>query len=354
MSSKHRISTAYIRLMLAAEPLLANQLTERFATLAKQASDLDYIDADIVEELFPAMQAIGVESIALRFSRQIQLNSHGAVGFAALSAPDLRSALETVSRFTSIRSTLIQTTIEQDSNILRILSCIPTEHALVKQWMAEVSIDTTYAVVETIMAHDISAQTRIGFAHSRPPYATQLDEKYGIKCQYDQAQNYICVPASWSDVKSPLSDPTSFRDNVAKCQSLLLNLDAKRDSAALVKHTLERFFEARYTLYSQTRSNPRHNLHYTGDQAPTLSAIAGEMAVSSRTLIRKLSARGTSYSEQLNSVRDELALQWLRSTHLNINEIADLLAYKEAANFTRAFKQRQGCSPMQWRKRDLA
>ncbi|MBX3015859.1 MAG: AraC family transcriptional regulator ligand-binding domain-containing protein [Caldilineaceae bacterium] len=82
---------------------------------------------------------------------------------------------------------------------------------------------------------------------------------------------------------------------------------------------------------------------------PTVQEIASELMMSTRTLQRRLAEEGLSFYQLLETVRHELAKEYLQASSLALTEIAFLLGYKEASSFHRAFQQWEGLSPGQWR-----
>ena len=111
------------------------------------------------------------------------------------------------------------------------------------------------------------------------------------------------------NVKSPLSDQSSYLDNVAKCRSILLSLSTQENSVSLVRHHLNQFFSNRYAAYAEQQRTSNTGFHSETTQPPTLPEIAQELAVSARTLARRLEARGSSYKSLLKSQRNELAVR---------------------------------------------
>ncbi len=78
--------------------------------------------------------------------------------------------------------------------------------------------------------------------------------------------------------------------------------------------------------------------------------IARRLALSERSLTRKLQAEGTSYKTLLAAVQRERACNLLRNRELSVNEIGERLGYSEVAAFSRAFKNWTGESPLNWRQ----
>ena len=65
---------------------------------------------------------------------------------------------------------------------------------------------------------------------------------------------------------------------------------------------------------------------------------------------RMLREEGSSFSELLESVRQEIASERLRNSDMSIIQLSDYLGYADNTAFTRAFKRWYGATPMQWRK----
>jgi len=78
--------------------------------------------------------------------------------------------------------------------------------------------------------------------------------------------------------------------------------------------------------------------------------IAARLGLSQRTSARRLALEGVTFSEVLESLRGDLARQYLSDPNLSISRIAWLLGYEEVSAFTRAFKRRTGKTPRETRQ----
>jgi AraC-like DNA-binding protein len=83
----------------------------------------------------------------------------------------------------------------------------------------------------------------------------------------------------------------------------------------------------------------------------TLEEIGRRLAISTRTLQRRIEAEGTSFQRILSETRETLARHYLESTTLPTTEIALLLGYDEPNSFARAFKSWTGTTPAAVRRR---
>ncbi len=79
--------------------------------------------------------------------------------------------------------------------------------------------------------------------------------------------------------------------------------------------------------------------------SPALGAVANVGGLSPRTLQRRLSVAGWTYSDVVEDVRREAAMRLLRKRDVKIVNVAYDLGYTDAANFTRAFRRWTGMSP---------
>ncbi|WP_299350978.1 AraC family transcriptional regulator [uncultured Shimia sp.] len=73
------------------------------------------------------------------------------------------------------------------------------------------------------------------------------------------------------------------------------------------------------------------------------------LAMSKRSLQRKLKDENTTYQTVLESVRSELSMHYLKQDDMTIEEISYLLAYRDPNSFYRAFHGWTGMTPMQAR-----
>jgi AraC-like DNA-binding protein len=78
--------------------------------------------------------------------------------------------------------------------------------------------------------------------------------------------------------------------------------------------------------------------------------VARRLYRSRSTLQRQLVAEGTSYRQILESTRQSLAEQYLRSNDYSQAEVAFMLGFTDQSNFARAFRRWTGMTPGEFRK----
>ena len=85
----------------------------------------------------------------------------------------------------------------------------------------------------------------------------------------------------------------------------------------------------------------------------SITDTASHLAMSARTLQRRLTAEGTNYQSVLDSVREELAVYYLKNSTLPSAQISFLLGFKDPNSFFRAFHTWSGSTPDSVRSGEL-
>lgn len=336
MSDAPYLAATYLR-MLRSDQTLIPLLQSVFGARLQSLFDSEFVYQADIEQLFEACASHGVDSWLLSYGEQISIASHGPLGFAILSAPDLRMALTTWTEYGAVRTSTYDAEFNYDDAQAQLLIRDQTGHPLLARWLAEMAIRVAQNLAEAIVMHPLGAHAHITFAHPQPAYSTQLTELYGIPCTYNGASTSLRMPASWLQISSPLSDPATFRTNLAECQEIKLQLTAQNDVVQRIRLTLEHHFAAQSPNGTQLAP-------------PSLTQLAEQHHTSPRTLARKLSEQNTSYKQLIQTARQHRACALLAETHLSVADIAYCLGYRESANFIRAFKHWCGTSPTRWRQ----
>jgi AraC-like DNA-binding protein len=151
----------------------------------------------------------------------------------------------------------------------------------------------------------------------------------------------VQTAASWNGVTVPLESwrlPLRRRDPVLR--HVLESHGA--DILARLPRRTGLAFEVQRTLASRVVG---------GDTR--IDTFARQLAMSGRTLQRRLAAEGVSYQQLLDDARKEAAVRYMSEPTLAICEVAYLVGYSEPAPFHRAFKRWYGVTPEVFRQKRL-
>jgi len=171
----------------------------------------------------------------------------------------------------------------------------------------------------------------VRFAHPPPPDPKPLFEWLNCPVEFEAPEPALRF--SLDLLKQPLKSPDPALIE-------LLEQHADRLMAKLPQQE---------KVVEQVRKAIAHALR---NGEPQIEAIAAELHCSARTLQRRLGKANTSFRDERNLVRKELALSYLADPHLQILDIALLLGYSEHSSFTRAFREWCGRTPQQVREQD--
>lgn len=89
---------------------------------------------------------------------------------------------------------------------------------------------------------------------------------------------------------------------------------------------------------------------YLAEGYPSAKLAASLMDTSVRTLARRLSARGLTYSMLVDQVRFQAATELLADPGLKVAEISGAIGFDDPSHFTRLFRRVGGLTPLQFRK----
>jgi AraC-like DNA-binding protein len=275
---------------------------------------------------------------ALDFGRQLNINSHGPLGFAAMSAPTLGEGIGTLAAFARIRGPYVAySAVEQDRQlILRYdTSAYPLgdlDVALV-EILQQIALSYTRAVLG-----EGDSEATLYFAYAARGHAGRYREAFGTRCEFAAGFNGLALPVALKALPCPLHDEKIYRSSLSRCREALAGVLAEGDVVARATHWLAAHFEHIST-------------HQKFTSLPRLEQLAGAWGVTPRTVIRRLAERGMRFGDLRAAQQLEMARRMLDDASYTVSEIGHRLGYGDAANFGRAFKRLTGQSPGQYRRR---
>ena len=88
------------------------------------------------------------------------------------------------------------------------------------------------------------------------------------------------------------------------------------------------------------------------DESLSIRKVAKEMAMSVRTLQKRLADEGVVFSDLMQDIRERLAKRYL-SEDYTVEQITYLLGFSEPSTFRKAFKKWLGMTPKEYREQSL-
>jgi AraC-like DNA-binding protein len=313
---------------------------QALARAAGLAVPLDPLPESLAARDYIALLALGAEltgdpHFGLHVGERVRLGTYSVYGLILLACANFAQALEQTQRYEQLAHDLgrSQLGIEAGTG----LACYTwTSHFPdASRHLAE----SVFAGIRTFgswLAGRPLAPRRLAFAHAGDADPAEYERVLGMRPAFGAPANVACFDASLLAMPVPNADAGMYPVLQQHAERLLRDREDARE---------------RHGIVDEVRACVIRNLAH---DRVRLSSIAAELALSPRTLQRKLSEAGASFQQVLDGARHALAQDYLRKPGLSLADIAFLLGYQEQSAFTHAFREWSGTNPGAWRERALA
>lgn len=274
-----------------------------------------------------ALSLTGEPWIGLTIGASTPVSAHGPLGYAVVSAPDIRSLLSVVARFVGVRLQLIRLELEECEGWGRLSLHEKIDLGDCREFLLGALLATYFQMTDAVSTGRVPGVT-VALPLARPPWASEYERLLGCPVSFDAPRFMIEIPPEQLAAPCLTADPIMHRHALRDCEHQLKQLQKGGPVSQQVSLVL---------------------LDCQGE-FPSLDDMAEKFAMSPRTLIRKLKGEGTRYQEVLDEVRSELAAWLLTETSQPIERIAEQLGYRDTSNFSRTFRRWFGTTPLNMRK----
>lgn len=194
--------------------------------------------------------------------------------------------------------------------------------------MQMLSVAIVHRALRALMQRNIDLK-QVCFTHTCPSRADHVEQFFNAPVLHNATFNGLVFADSELSEPVPTADPAIHR-------LLCEHLGALASSRSPELNTLTRL-----------RDTLRREI---GSEHCSLQSVSQSWGIHPRRLQRKLQESGTNFREVLRDVRLELAQNYLRDSSIAVVELADILGYRNASAFSRAFKHNTGLAPEPWRR----
>ena len=267
-------------------------------------------------------------AFGLLVGEQLQVNSHGILGFAAMNSATIRQAIGLMDRYFQVRTTLLSTRHELAQEGLRLVFEEALSLGAIRRPVLEAVVLTIKNLFDQVTMGACRIR-RVAFPFPEPAYSELARELFQCEVCYGQGWTGMSFPLEVLDVPLHTANPATFHEATQICQRALDNINRQQSWCAKVRRVM---------LERQSGF-------------PSLNVTARLFHLTPHTLHRRLQDEGSTYSAILEEVRHMLAVAHLQAGHVSIQEIAFKLGYTDMANFRRAFKRWESVPPSEFRRR---
>jgi AraC-like DNA-binding protein len=190
------------------------------------------------------------------------------------------------------------------------------------QYMVDRGLAACYTIACDALGHRLPL-LEVNVRQPEPDYSAMYAEFFQCPVNFGARANDFRFEAQYLDQPLQQSETESSRIFEAQCEQICANLDEGGGFTEVV----------------------RQHLLQLPNQVSSLERIAARLHTTPRTIQRKLAQENTSYHELVENIRRNLAIEYLQTTELSLEDIAARLGYADAPSFSHAFKRWTGNPP---------
>ena len=277
-----------------------------------------------------AAATLGDASYGLRLGAAHEARDNGLLGFVVLNSPTLMNAISNLQRYFHVVGE------GEDIEIERMGSHVTLRFRETDKALRGLRHNSDYIAAVVVRACRDMTRKRISpvraeFMHGRPNAKVAYAEYLGCPVKFHAEWDALVYDAETMRLPVIGADNKLFRVLERACQKILGPAPKKQDIVHDVRELV---------------------IDRLAKGGVSFDDVAREVNMSSKTLERRLAARGTTFSVLLDDIRSLLAKRYLSDTDLRLDQIAYLTGYSEPAPLVRAFKRWTRTTPMQFRAKN--
>lgn len=269
-------------------------------------------------------QVAGAEEWPLKMGQVLSVETFDPPIFASLCSTNLNTALQRLAQFKQLICPLtlhVESTVQQT---VVTLNCYGNNEPIPR----------------SLGAAELVFLTQLARLGTRKPIVPLWVELVQPPSQREPYQEYFGVPLT-----SGQANRMAFSASDAQEPFLTENAAMWDFFEAGLKKKLSDL-ETEASMKERVRS-ALHEMLPAGQSS--IEEAASRLAMSKRSLQRRLSEETSSYQEVLNTTRRELAHAYLVRSSASLGEIAYLLGFQDGNSFLRAFRDWTGQTPGEYR-----
>jgi AraC-like DNA-binding protein len=265
-------------------------------------------------------------AIGLRVADRLKPSTLGALGYLLQNSATLEALLARAQRYARLVDDLALVRWEVSQGVASI------ELARLGHYAAHpAGTECLFAVAIGSVREVLADQRPVGvrFAHPRPADLAPYVQRFGTDLRFGEEHNRILVDEALLHVQAPRRDDALARILEQHTELLLAQRPAPQGFADEARLALQKL-----VLSGHTES----------------AALARALAVSDRTMRRRLALEGTSFAALLDDARKSVVLGHAGYGRNSWEHIAELAGFGDMSAFYRAFRRWTGTTPAKYRR----
>jgi AraC-like DNA-binding protein len=290
----------------------------------------------------PATQVTSLLEQAASYSRDSCLGLHMAQSYhyetasllilAVLAAPSVAEGLRCLCHYDRYFDTAIESSIDFDKSLAEFSCQVIVPEGVAVSQLNEYLLGFLVQALNTATRRPVPI-SEVWFNHGNAQNAGTLEEFFHAPVHFSRPENKLVFDRSYLQERFYTTNNMLYQ--------ILVN-------------AMKTYFVSEKSGKGLVDILCREVIRCGGDESATLEKIAERLAVSPRTLRRRLTDEGYSFQEVKNLAREKRAKYYLSRTNMPLAEIAFELGYSELSAFSRAFRSWAGQTPQTYREHAIA
>lgn len=251
----------------------------------------------------------------------------GVTAQVVLRADDLAQATQVIERFMHLTDTALSLQRPERGELVGF-QVLHRPEVMAMRFPIEVMLGTGFQLLSRALRGPVPL-VEVTFAHAAGYPVAAYEALFGAPVRFDADVSALWLP------RTAMATPFAGRDPIAR---RYLEVHAEHMLASVAPPTP--------TVITALREAILLELATSGAD---LARVAKRVAMSTRTVQRRLEELGTGYQDLVDDVRASLARSLLRDKSRSIIDVAVELGYADLKGFYRAFKRWAGMPPGEWR-----
>ena len=267
----------------------------------------------------------GGELFAIRFMEALTMESFSPPIFAAIRSANLLTALQRIACYKSLVAPI---------------------HVQIKQSSVDISVEFSWLNAEapppiSLVFADLLFAVKLARLGTRRLIVPTYVSSPRLPATIDEfAESFGCIPQIGSAHKICFSLDDALYPFVTIDEAMWAVIEPELQRR-LVK------LKSSDTVQQRTKAVLLQRL---SDGAVSMDDVAKTLAMSKRTLHRKLEFEGFSFKQILDTTRKEMSLHYIKNTSMSAAEISFLVGFEEITSFYRAFNRWTSTTPENMRR----
>jgi AraC-like DNA-binding protein len=270
--------------------------------------------------------------LALHAIEVLPFGAYRVIDFLASSAPTIGAALAKVSDYFPIINAVVRLPYAVGDRYVTFGIQAPSRPSTITRPYVEYTLAAVFLRTR-IATNQLYPLVRVEFSQPRPANVSEHERIFDCPVRFGADACRLVIAREVWDTPRTGSDPALFSVLETHARMLLEQVPSPDDIVGRVRKQIE----------AELRG---------GD--PSLESIARHLAMSPRTLQRRLREHDVLFNDVLDELRFRAAKTYLAQRDVAGTEVAYLLGFAEQSSLNRAFKRWSGQTPTEYRRQATA